>query len=161
MRTSGAWMLAVAVAAILLYGCEDQNRQVAMESAPPQPAAPPPYPVDAGAVHADPAPPPAESAAMAPADEPLPEPEPVDTAFEPAPQRSTARSTARQAPKENYARPKATVRTYKVKRGDTLQKISMKFYNTTRNWRRIYNYNRKTIGSDPDKLQEGVTLTIP
>ena len=35
--------------------------------------------------------------------------------------------------------------TYKILKGDTLQKISKKFYGTTRKWQIIYEFNKKVI----------------
>lgn len=49
---------------------------------------------------------------------------------------------------------------YKVQKGDTLQKISMKFYGTTKKWNRLFNAN-KNILTSPDKLRPGMTLRIP
>ena len=51
-------------------------------------------------------------------------------------------------------------RYYTVRKGDTLQEISMKFYGTTKNWRRIYNANKGTV-KDPNKLTEGMKINIP
>jgi len=65
------------------------------------------------------------------------------------------------SPKESYAPPVVTApRTYVVRRGDTLQRISKRFYGTTRRWRRVYNANRGELG-DPDKIQIGMRLVIP
>lgn len=49
---------------------------------------------------------------------------------------------------------------YTVQKNDTLQKISQKFYGTTRKWKFIYNYNTDVI-KDPDKIKPGMTLKIP
>ena len=49
---------------------------------------------------------------------------------------------------------------YTVGKNDTLQKISKKFYGTTKNWPKIYEAN-KNILSTPDKLYLGQTLNIP
>lgn len=49
---------------------------------------------------------------------------------------------------------------YTVKKGDTLQKISFKFYNTTRRWKKIYEAN-KDILKAPDKVYPGQVLRIP
>ena len=49
---------------------------------------------------------------------------------------------------------------YKVEKDDTLQKISMKFYNTTRKWPRIYDANKDVI-KDPNRIKPGSTLRIP
>ena len=49
---------------------------------------------------------------------------------------------------------------YTVKKGDTLCKISRKFFQTDARWRTIYEANRETVPS-PDVLPEGVVLRIP
>jgi len=49
---------------------------------------------------------------------------------------------------------------YTVKKNDTLQKISKKFYGTTKNWPKIYEANKDVLRS-PDKLYAGQTLKIP
>lgn len=49
---------------------------------------------------------------------------------------------------------------YTVQKGDTLQKISQKFYGTTKNWYKIYKANKDVLKS-PDKIRPGQTITIP
>jgi len=49
---------------------------------------------------------------------------------------------------------------YTVAKNDTLQKISKKFYGTTKRWMRIYEAN-KDILRGPDKLYPGQVLNIP
>jgi nucleoid-associated protein YgaU len=49
---------------------------------------------------------------------------------------------------------------YKVQKGDTLQKISQKFYGTTKKWQKIYEANKDTL-KGPDKLYPGRTINIP
>jgi len=49
---------------------------------------------------------------------------------------------------------------YTVQKGDTLCKISRKFFHTDARWRRIYEANREVVPS-PDVLAEGVVLRIP
>ncbi|MDD5465323.1 MAG: LysM peptidoglycan-binding domain-containing protein [Candidatus Omnitrophica bacterium] len=49
---------------------------------------------------------------------------------------------------------------YTVAKNDTLQKISKKFYGTTKRWMKIYNANKNVL-SAPDKLYPGQTLNIP
>lgn len=46
---------------------------------------------------------------------------------------------------------------YKVKRGDTLQKISIKYYNDAGSWEKIYAHNKLTTTA----LAEGLLLEIP
>jgi len=50
--------------------------------------------------------------------------------------------------------------TYKVQRGDTLQKISQRFYGTTKKWTKIYDANRDVL-KGPNKVYPGQTLNIP
>lgn len=49
---------------------------------------------------------------------------------------------------------------YTVGKNDTLQKISKKFYGTTKKWHKIYAANKDVLHS-PDKLYAGQTLKIP
>jgi nucleoid-associated protein YgaU len=51
-----------------------------------------------------------------------------------------------------------SVKTYVVKRGDTLSKISYKFYGTTSKWRKIADYNKI---KNPKTLAVGKKLKIP
>jgi LysM repeat protein len=51
-------------------------------------------------------------------------------------------------------------RTYTVKSGDTLSKISQEFYGDANKYRRIFEANRDQL-SDPDKIKPGQTLKIP
>lgn len=54
----------------------------------------------------------------------------------------------------------ASSRTHKVRKGETLQKISRKHYGTTKRWVDIYNANSSTLRS-PDKIVVGMLLRIP
>jgi nucleoid-associated protein YgaU len=49
---------------------------------------------------------------------------------------------------------------YTVAKNDTLQKISMKFYGTTKKWNKIYEANKNTLRA-PDKLYPGQVINIP
>ena len=49
---------------------------------------------------------------------------------------------------------------YTVCKNDTLQKISKKFYGTTKKWHKIYEANKDVLRA-PDKLYPGQTLNIP
>ena len=59
------------------------------------------------------------------------------------------------------ATPEVAGETYEVQSGDTLATIAAQFYDDASQWRRIYDANKDTIGSDPDKLKVGMKLTIP
>lgn len=60
------------------------------------------------------------------------------------------------APEESTAQ----MRTYKVRKGDTLQKISRHFYGTTKKWHLLYKANRDKL-KGPDKVYPGQVLVIP
>ncbi len=49
---------------------------------------------------------------------------------------------------------------YTVQEGDTLQKISKKFYDRYSRWQKIYDANKDKI-SDPNNIKPGIILTIP
>ena len=49
---------------------------------------------------------------------------------------------------------------YTVAKDDTLQKISMKFYGTTKRWMKIYEANKNVLRG-PNKLYAGQVLNIP
>lgn len=49
---------------------------------------------------------------------------------------------------------------YTVEKNDTLQKISQKFYGTTKKWAKIYEANRDTLKT-PDRVYPGKVLNIP
>lgn len=56
--------------------------------------------------------------------------------------------------------PAVSGESYTVQTGDTLQKISQKFYGTTRKWKRIYNANRGVLRNS-DRVYPGQKLVIP
>ncbi|MFC1704157.1 LysM peptidoglycan-binding domain-containing protein [Candidatus Omnitrophota bacterium] len=49
---------------------------------------------------------------------------------------------------------------YKVEEGDTLQKISKKFYDTYRKWQQIYDANTDTL-KDPNRIKPGMIIRVP
>ena len=51
-------------------------------------------------------------------------------------------------------------RTYTVKQGDTLDKISRKVYGTRRHWRFLRDANKDRI-PDPRRMRAGVELQVP
>jgi nucleoid-associated protein YgaU len=84
---------------------------------------------------------------------------PVDTSAES--RRRGPALVAPPQPRAHYEPPaKKAPRTYIVRQGDTLQKVSKQFYGTTKNWQRIYQANRATI-KDPNRISVGMKLTIP
>jgi nucleoid-associated protein YgaU len=54
----------------------------------------------------------------------------------------------------------ASIRTYKVKAGDTLSKISKEIYGSPNEYMKIFEANRDQL-SDPDKIRVGQELKIP
>jgi len=52
------------------------------------------------------------------------------------------------------------IQQYVVQKGDTLQKISQKFYGTTKKWNKIYEFNKDALKA-PDKIYPGQTINIP
>jgi nucleoid-associated protein YgaU len=162
MKSRYIWAIGVGLLVGLSAGCEDKKQQpvtVAPAPAPTTVAPPTVYPEPA------PMPPPvAEAPRPAPAvtegDVYNPPEETTPIPPEERPHKSTR--TAKTAPRNHYApaTPKSG-QTYTVKKGDTLQEISKKFYGTTTRWRRIYDANRGTIKGGPEKLMPGMKLTIP
>ena len=57
----------------------------------------------------------------------------------------------------NQSKPK----TYTVKSGDCLWNIAKKYYGDGSKYKKIYEANKKTIGSNPNKIYPGQVLTIP
>ncbi len=55
---------------------------------------------------------------------------------------------------------KKEIQYYTVQENDTLQKISHKFYGTTRKWNFLYEANKDVLKS-PDRLYLGVEIKIP
>ncbi|VAX35189.1 hypothetical protein MNBD_UNCLBAC01-1995 [hydrothermal vent metagenome] len=49
---------------------------------------------------------------------------------------------------------------YTVEKGDTLQKISKKFYDSFSKWPRIYDANREKIDT-PDSIKPGIVIKVP
>jgi nucleoid-associated protein YgaU len=62
---------------------------------------------------------------------------------------------------DNAATPTLTGKTYKVVSGDSLRKIAVKTFGKESMWEKIYELNKKTIGSDPAKLRSGMVLQLP
>lgn len=62
--------------------------------------------------------------------------------------------------KPKYRVKKGKYKYYVVKKNDTLQKISYKFYKTTKKWKYIYDYNKDVLKS-PNKVYPGTKIKIP
>ena len=97
----------------------------------------------------------AEKAAKAPAQAAVQEP------MEQAPQEDYSIPASRQSEEqEPTVAASAGGDSYTIQKGDTLQKISKKFYGTTKKWYKIYRANYNTIKS-PDRIRPGQTIMIP
>ncbi len=69
------------------------------------------------------------------------------------PVKSIVSSSMKEQPQKEY-------KYYVVLKNDTLQKISYKFYGTTRKWKLIYEENKNVI-KNPDRLYPGTKIKIP
>lgn len=67
------------------------------------------------------------------------------------------RNNKKSRPPSTKPKPK----TYTVKKGDTLWKIAKKLLGDGSLWVKIYEKNKKTIGSNPDSLKHGQRLVVP
>ena len=67
------------------------------------------------------------------------------------------------APKKTNARvnTKSKPKTYTVKSGDCLYNIAKKYYGDGSKYTKIYEANKKIIGSNPNLIKAGQVLTIP
>ena len=55
---------------------------------------------------------------------------------------------------------KTAAKTYTVQKGDTLSKISLKFYGTSKKWKKILDANREKLGQN-QVLRAGMVVVIP
>ena len=158
MHAKMTWMLMVGMGLIvgLSVGCNKPKEEPPIVQT--QDKAPPPFPESS--VPAPEAQPPKTAANT------NPPPPPVETATPPvdsgAKKSSAKKSTP--APKEQYATKKkasSSGKTHTVTKGETLQTISQKYYGTTKNWRKIYNANKKEMPKGPDDIKVGMKLKIP
>jgi len=72
---------------------------------------------------------------------------------------SGSSSTASSPPGASAQQP-AAARTYVVQSGDSLSKISKKFYGDANSWKRIFEANKDVV-KNPDLIQPGWKLRIP
>lgn len=69
----------------------------------------------------------------------------------------------KKVPGKGKARPstRITPKSYTVKSGDSLFKVATKVYGNGDDWRKIYDKNKKLIGSNSSSLKPGQKLVIP
>jgi nucleoid-associated protein YgaU len=69
-------------------------------------------------------------------------------------------SSTASSPSGSSPQPAAAARTYVVQSGDSLSKISKKFYGDANSWKRIFEANKDVV-KNPDLIQPGWKLRIP
>jgi nucleoid-associated protein YgaU len=69
-------------------------------------------------------------------------------------------SSTASSPAGSSTAPAAAARTYVVQGGDSLSKISKKFYGDANSWKRIFEANKDVV-KNPDLIQPGWKLRIP
>lgn len=67
---------------------------------------------------------------------------------------------AKLEPEAETVQAAAAAQTYTVQSGDTLSKISQRYYGNAHDYMKIFNANRDKL-NDPDEIQIGQELTIP
>lgn len=70
-------------------------------------------------------------------------------------------TTPKSSSKKRPSSSKSKSKTYTVKKGDCLWKISKRYYGKGSEWRKIYNANKKVIGKNPDLIYPGQKFVIP
>lgn len=60
----------------------------------------------------------------------------------------------------SVAGPEVKMEKYTVQKNDTLQKISQKFYGTTKKWTKIYDANKDAL-KGPNKIYPGQVINVP
>lgn len=149
-------MAALALIA-LNFGCENKQQEPQASQTPEVKATPPEFPQSQ---IPEPSATPAPEAKAAPEPAVTETPEEDVTTIQPSEPKAKPKPKTAAKPKEKYAAPAKGGKTYVVKKGDTLQEISQKFYGTTKNWRKIYNANKGKI-KDPNSVVVGTKLVIP
>lgn len=75
---------------------------------------------------------------------------------------STSRtSSTTSASKTSTSKTTSKQKTYTVKKGDCLWNITKKYTGNGANWKKLYNLNKKVIGSNPNLIYPGQKLTLP
>lgn len=116
-------------------------------------------PKQAPAVRRDPAPPVVATAKAASVSAPVPT-VPIRTTLRAAPTRPDGRLTAVVAAPRTHALRSSGTRTHIVARGDTLTRISQRYFGTARRWSDIYEANRDIL-SQSNGPEPGQRLVLP
>lgn len=74
---------------------------------------------------------------------------------------TVAGGTATVEPAQTRVDNTTTPKTYTVKKGDCLWNIAKSLYGSGADYTKIYNANKGTVGSNPNKIYPGQVLTIP
>jgi nucleoid-associated protein YgaU len=164
MNSRYIWAIGVGLSVGLIAGCENQ-KQPPVTMAPTGTQAqttPPPVYQEPPVTPREPAPVPGQAAGDVYNPPPDTTPIPPEGRSASRSGRSSKATDHKPAPRSHYASstPKSGG-SYTVKKGDTLQKISEKYYGTTKKWQKIMQANRKTLKDDPKKLRPGMKLVIP
>lgn len=90
----------------------------------------------------------------------------VEAALEPIAEIATpaaASGTEPEAPaaQEEAPAPEEALRSYTVRRGESLSVIASRQLGDGSRWREVYEMNRDVIGPNPDGVREGMTITLP
>lgn len=145
------------VLSVVMFSVGCEQPQPAPVTQEPEVVTPAPFPKDTIPEDNYNSPPPVITAEPVPTEHPITT---IEPGYSSAPTRRATKSQQAK-PKENYApAKKATGKTHVIKKGDTLQTISQKYYGTTKNWNKIANANKGVI-KDPNKLKVGTKIKIP
>ena len=147
---------ALLVFPVLLSSCRSSAKPEPKAQPAPAPAAKKAQPAPA----AKPAPAPKAQPAPAAKPAPAPKAQPAPAAAKPAPAPKAQPAPAPAAKTQNADKSLPPSVEHVVKTGDSLWKISQKYYGSGSQWNRIYEAN-KTALKNKDFLEPGTVLVIP
>lgn len=75
--------------------------------------------------------------------------------------KTSSQTTSRTSSTSKSSSSKTTSNVYVVKKGDCLWNISKAASGNGANWKKLYNLNKKVIGSNPNKIKAGQKLVLP
>lgn len=84
----------------------------------------------------------------------------IDEGTAPAAESEAFQDTLGSAAESPAAESSENIENYTVQKGDTLQKISQKYFGTTKKWKKIYELNQDKLKA-PDKIRPGQVIKIP